>query len=269
MTVLEVKASESSAMDKLEAALDLETKPGLVQGVARNAVASLAGAADFAVLAWDRRDPEDSVPSWAVACGLRWPVHAWLRAEAGKRNSPYIRVVDIPKAISESHTPGSRFVILQDEAATRLHNAGMPSGKARRILGAFVEMADNATEHSLSPIQPFATFEISDGWWEFSVNDLGRGVPDSLRTNPRYANLNDHAAVRAALQDGVSRFDDDTRGTGYGVMLRALAEHECVIRLRTGRIAVRWQGQGIGLTNLIYALVGSRVGLHLRVAGEF
>lgn len=265
---MQVKADESSAMDALEAALDLRTDLGVLPATAARAVVSLAGAADFAVLAWDRGDGGRHVPSWAVACGLRWPIHEWLGTAAAARSSRYVRVVDIPNSTSASHTPGLQFLVFQDEAATRLQTAGMPSSKARRILGAFAEMTDNAIEHSLSPVQPFATFEVADRWWEFSVTDFGRGVPNSLRTNSRYASLTDHAAVRAALQDGVSRFDDDTRGTGYGVMLRALAEHECVVRLRTGRVVVRWSGQGIGLTNLVYELVSARVGLHLRVAGE-
>jgi hypothetical protein len=263
-----VKREESTAMDRLEAALDLNRDLSVLATAGTDRLlSSIAGAADFAVLAWDRGNAGQNVPAWAHARGLRWPLGDWLDGLARHRAARYVRVVGIPDSTGESRRPGSQFLVFQDEAATQLETAGMPSSKARRILGAFAEMTDNAIEHSLSPVQPFATFEISGEWWEFSVTDLGRGVPNSLRTNQRYATLNDHAAVRAALQDGVSRFDDQTRGTGYGVMIRALAEHECVVRLRTGRVVVRWSGHGIGLTNLVYDLVSARPGLHLRVAG--
>jgi len=268
ISFVEVKAHEAHEMDRLEAALDLGARQDRIGPVAARAVHSLAGAADVAVLVWDRCQEGGGIPAWAAGLGFDSPVLRWLRSRVHRTGGLYARAVPIPTSASE-HAPASPFVAFQDEAAARLCERGMPRAKALKILGAFAEMADNTIDHSESPVEPFATFEISRSWWEFSVSDVGRGAPNSLRTNPRYAGLTDHDAVREALKDGVSRFDDATRGSGYGVMLRALAEHDCAIRLRTGHVVVRWSGRGVGLTDLIYELVGPRVGLHVRVAGRF
>ena len=158
--------------------------------------------------------------------------------------------------------------MFQDAATAALVRAGVPRSSALRLLGAFAELADNATDHSGSPVSPFATFKVDADAWEFSVTDFGRGVPASLRTNPKYADLVDHDAVREALKDGVSRFASTERGLGFGVMFRALAEMNCAVRLRTGSVTARWSGQGLGLTSLVYELVGQRAGLHVRVAGK-
>ena len=179
MSPIRVKWDESIAMDALEAALDLEGSSDDIEVAATKSLASLAGAADFSILASDRSDGGQSIPQWAAARGLNASASDWLGAEAQKRTLPYVRVVEIPDSTLDSRRPGSVFVIFQDEAATHLHHAGMPRSKARRVLSAFAEMTDNAIEHSSSPLRPFTTFEIGDSWWEFSVNDVGCGVPNS------------------------------------------------------------------------------------------
>src|SRR5690242_17914153 len=137
MTPVEVKTDESAAMDGLEAALDLAARPEVIEATSSRSLASVAGAADVAILLWDRGDGGRHLPPWARAGGVRRPLRDWLRSDARRRPSSYVRVVDIPSSTAESRTPGSPFVIFQDEAAMRLHRAGMASSTARRLLGAF------------------------------------------------------------------------------------------------------------------------------------
>lgn len=261
MSTMEVKAQEAAAMDRLESALDLGAAPDRVLVVARSATASLAGAADFSVLATASLGGQNTL--FAEASD---PL-AWLRDRQERSSALYARVVTIPGSPA-GRVPGTPFLLFQDETSDRLRRQGMPRQLAPKILAAFAEMADNAIDHSLSTVQPLATFEVDHRWWEFSVTDFGCGVPNSLRTNPKYRSLSDLEAVREAFIDGVSRYSDECRGFGFGVLLRALAEHECVIRMRTGDIVARWTGKGVGVTGLNYQLVSSRPGLHIRVSGS-
>ncbi len=261
MRPMEVKAQEAAAMDRLESALDLGAAPERVRVVAQSATASLAGAADFSVLAATPMGRQNAL--FAEASD---PL-AWLHDRQKRSSALYARVVPIPGSPA-GRVLGTPFLIFQDETSDRLRRLGMSRQLAPKILAAFAEMADNAIDHSLSTVQPFVTFEVDDQGWEFSVTDFGRGVPNSLRTNPQYRTLSDLDAVREALVDGVSRYADECRGFGFGVLLRALAEHECIIRMRTGDIVARWSGKGVGVTGLNYQLVSSRPGLHIRVSGS-
>jgi hypothetical protein len=261
---VQVKATEITNIGRLEDALDLGADDATATRLAWAAMQSLAGGADVAVVAC-ARGALGRMPRWASDLGVVTPVVSWVR---GLRSTTEFGRVELVPSSPREHEPGRPFILFQDECVAQLAARGMRRSTAYQVIGAFAEMADNATEHSRSPVPPFSTFEVTKSWWEFSVTDFGVGIPESLRTNPRYSNLNDREAVQAALRDGVSRLEDGLRGTGYGSMMRALAEHECITRLRTGSVVARWSGRGIGSTDLTYELVGARPGLHVRVVGQ-
>lgn len=78
-------------------------------------------------------------------------------------------------------------------------------------------------------------FAAAPGVFEFVVGDHGVGVVDTLRTNPRFANLNDAGtALELALSEGVSRHTEVGRGLGFRPLFVGLANISHAMRFRTG-----------------------------------
>lgn len=72
-----------------------------------------------------------------------------------------------------------------------------------------------------------------------SVGDNGVGIPDTLRTNTRYAHLeNDSDAIRESLKKHVSRLDEHTRGNGLYHLLELVWKH-------AGRMCIRSYAGGV------------------------
>lgn len=116
-----------------------------------------------------------------------------------------------------------------------LKSSGLSSRFARAVAGAFLEMAGNIGEHSLTPRSAMIGYEFAHGRITCCIADVGVGVLESLRTNPKYQRLQTSAqALDEALKDGVSRFGESGRGYGFSDLLRAIAEQWGIARLRTG-----------------------------------
>lgn len=105
---------------------------------------------------------------------------------------------------------------------------------------AFGETLANAVEHAHSRFgalvcaQRYETKRL-----ELSVVDLGIGIRQSLARNPSYRTLDDAAAVRCALQQGVSGVELPGRGTGLSeLVVRAGHVPRAVIRLLSGTAGV-------------------------------
>src|SRR5213078_530477 len=103
------------------------------------------------------------------------------------------------------------------------------------LAGALAEVVDNVWEHSASDLPGLGAFHLQSRRATFVVADLGIGVLNSLRSNPRYRNLQtSKEALENAVKPGVSRLDEAGRGSGFGTVLRGLAELWGVLRLRSG-----------------------------------
>ncbi len=120
------------------------------------------------------------------------------------------------------------------ENAARRH--GLAPALAAGLLGALLEMQDNVYEHSGAPETGLVAYAVTAQSFEFVVADRGVGVLATLRQNPRYAAVPDAgAALREAIEDGVSRFPDDAgRGTGFNQLFTALVGHNGELRFRSG-----------------------------------
>lgn len=129
----------------------------------------------------------------------------------------------------------------------RIKNAAMRAGfqstTAGGLSAAYWEMAENATLHSGAPRSALAGYFWSERRFEFVVADAGQGVMSSLK--PSYPSLKDHgAALRLALEDGVSRFGPAAnRGNGFGTLFRKLVGLNGSVRLRSGDHALLIAGQ--------------------------
>ncbi len=87
-------------------------------------------------------------------------------------------------------------------------------------------------------------YQALAGAFEFVVADEGIGALASLRSNPRFAALDDdREALPMVLQDGCSRRSDPSRGKGFNDIFRGLADHNGSLRSRSGNATVLIEGK--------------------------
>jgi hypothetical protein len=114
---------------------------------------------------------------------------------------------------------------------------GFSAEFARGVAGALEEMVDNALQHSTD--EPGRTapaimaFEVGLQFFSFAVGDVGRGILNSLRENPRWQALtDDERGLDAVAIHHASRRGSDP-GTGFQLVVRTLADLG-TFRYRTG-----------------------------------
>jgi len=123
---------------------------------------------------------------------------------------------------------------------------GFPARQGAQVVAAMREMRSNIDEHSGAPNSGVVAFKAAaPGRFEFVVADRGRGVLDSLRTSPEYADLESHSqALKLALEEGESR---KGRGSGHGNGFRpifaGMADMSGYLRFRSGDHALVIDGR--------------------------
>lgn len=123
--------------------------------------------------------------------------------------------------------------------------AGFDVRTANELQAAFNEMIENGVQHSGAPIPVLAGYSVQQGVAQFIVADVGRGVLNSLRENPRFAGTQTSAeAVRLALHDGVSRFGD-RGGFGFRPIFKALTAACGTLRFRSGNGCLTMDGTNL------------------------
>lgn len=112
-----------------------------------------------------------------------------------------------------------------------------PRRIAKGLAAAIGEMLDNVWQHSEASVPALLGYEIAEKQITFAIADTGRGILGSLKTNPKYADLQTSmAAIKTAIQPGVSR--SSSGGFGYSTLLRSVAEVWGIARLRSGEAAL-------------------------------
>jgi hypothetical protein len=145
-----------------------------------------------------------------------------------------------------THERVTAFLMEAKRCATEFSH--LPGNVPGQMVAAMYEMKGNIEEHSGSPTTGFIAFQASSDMFEFVVADRGIGLLESLRQNPTFAGMNDHStALRAALSDGVSRFQDPLRGYGFRPIFQGLTDLRGYLRFRTGDHALVMDGTGPSL----------------------
>jgi anti-sigma regulatory factor (Ser/Thr protein kinase) len=118
---------------------------------------------------------------------------------------------------------------------------GAGSAAAQACATAVAAATENAVEHADSPIGALVSAQRYQGTGlELAVVDLGRGIPATLRQNPRHSELSDLDAVQHALRDGVSWLEEEGRGAGLAELVRDVG--------RVGRATLRLSSGAAELT---------------------
>jgi hypothetical protein len=139
----------------------------------------------------------------------------------------------------------------------------LPGSVPGQMAAAIQELEGNIHEHSEAVSTGVLVFRATHGVFEFVVADNGIGLLRSLRSSPMYADLEDHgSALRLALTDGATRYDDPLRGHGFRPIFQGLTDVYGYLRFRTGDHAIVMDG-----TNP--ALATAQVSQKTRMGGFF
>ncbi|HYI01901.1 hypothetical protein [Hyalangium sp.] len=130
-----------------------------------------------------------------------------------------------------------------------LKSQGFSSTLAHALSKALDEMADNVIQHSGSDESKPATgligYHVNERWMQFAVVDLGRGLLNSLRTNPKWSTLSDSkSALQEAIQNYATRRKSEKEGGGFKQVHKALADLNGHLRFRSGDAVLTLDGRG-------------------------
>ncbi|MGE0516348.1 MAG: ATP-binding protein [Hyphomicrobiaceae bacterium] len=140
--------------------------------------------------------------------------------------------------------PEIQWTRLSIRAKQAAIDAGFPRRNAGQLAVALEEMMSNVMEHSGAAHTGLVAFRGSAGIFEFVVADQGIGALASLRRNPQFAELaNSRDALPRVLQTGCTSTGDPERGRGFDDLFRGLANHNGLLRFRSGDAAVVIDGQ--------------------------
>ena len=156
------------------------------------------------------------------------------------------RSVEFHVLYSAEDLKQEEWQLLQARFVRSAQSVGL-SRQAADLLGAALnEMGENAVLHANSPVSALVGYSANQGRAEFCVADVGIGVLASLRTCSEYGGLTrDIQALRAALQNGASRFGPGEGGYGFHQVFKALSSHWGELRFRSGRGCIEMNGQNL------------------------
>jgi len=189
-------------------------------------------------------------------------VTAWLQGHP-QWHSPNSHLGFIrTRGYSDSwYMESTSFLMKAGQAARDISR--LPGSVPGQMAAAIQELEGNIHEHSEAVSTGVLVFRATNGVFEFVVADHGIGLLRSLRSSPMYADLNDHgSALRIALTDGASRYNDPLRGHGFRPIFQGLTDLYGYLRFRTGDHAIVMDG-----TNP--ALATAQVSQKTRMGGFF
>ena len=135
----------------------------------------------------------------------------------------------------------SSFLMKAGQAARAISR--LPGPVPGQMAAAIQELEGNIHEHSEAISTGVLVFRATNGVFEFVVADHGIGLLRSLQSSPMYADLDDHGiALRIALTDGVTRYNDPLRGHGFRPIFQGLTDLYGYLRFRTGDHAIVMDG---------------------------
>lgn len=193
---------------------------------------------------------------------------------AGKARtaSSHLRRVDSLPAefylIDTQTEPGSdNWMAFTIRFARSAQGAGIDKLVSGGLRGALLEMADNAILHSQTDSPILVGYRVLDGFAQFCVADIGIGVLNSLRSCPDFSHLRyDNEAIKAALQDGVSRMGRNQGGLGFREIFTALSEQWGQLRFRSGQGCLMMDGTDLDADHFTEEFVTPLPGFQVTVS---
>jgi anti-sigma regulatory factor (Ser/Thr protein kinase) len=224
---------------------------------------SLAAAVELAIIEahYSELDQRRPTLGFVTNCSTRsiikatnWPLSGKV---SSKRERGVVAIV-LPKP-DESIWWSEQLRLLKNDL-TANH---FPPNLAAALTGGVAEMVDNAWFHGSTDKPALLAYQVRNRRFAFSVADIGVGILESLRQNPKFNWLRSSMeAIHFAIQPGVSRCENG--GMGFTTMLTAMADLWGNARIRSGQAALIVDGtQEIRSKNFIY--LPPLPGLHVSV----
>lgn len=105
----------------------------------------------------------------------------------------------------------------------------------RALKWALSELTENVVFHANAPWGGVACAQSwRPGVVELAIADRGRGIPASLRENPRHATLTDEEALMAAVVRHISGLEDTARGLGLWLVSQMVEVNGGQLEVRCG-----------------------------------
>jgi hypothetical protein len=193
-------------------------------------------------LAGSGRIPDPVASNWLAINGAA-PMVGALHDGRLSWSSPDKRRIGFLRTVGDDadETHLSRFLMQAQCAAREI--AGLPGTAPGQTVAAMEELEGNIREHSGMPSTGLLAYRAAEGIFEFVAADKGVGLLESLRSCRTYAGVPDHGrALQLALDDGVSRFEDEQRGHGFRPIFVGLANLNGSLRFRSGDHALLLDG---------------------------
>ena len=125
------------------------------------------------------------------------------------------------------------WLLFLDRFRRSLRDNGFSNSLSAALSKALGEMTDNVVQHSGT--RGVAVFHVGERWTSWGVADIGRGVLNSLKTNPKWHRLaGSQEALLAVWRDGATRRVSPTRGDGFRQVELSLASLNGRLRFRSG-----------------------------------
>lgn len=130
---------------------------------------------------------------------------------------------------------------IADDLTLSLYSQGYSTDICAYIGWAIGELADNAATHA-KVFPCYAYFEQLSGknrkFLQFTIGDVGVGIPTSLKNNELYKSLEDNKALLTAFKPNVSgRSQEEKRGKGLTDVLKIAMECGSSLRVESNGIA--------------------------------
>lgn len=174
-------------------------------------------------------------------------VYALMQPTKPDDATPTCEIRPAPSA-EEIADLGSPWHAYTQRFRAALVNHGRFGGQyADGLVGVFAEMADNIVQHSGSegaPADGIVGFLVEPSRMRVGVADLGRGVLESLRSNPLHRGLRTtQEALSASVVNHKTRRLDRKEGNGFKEVFSNLAALSGYLRFRCEDAVLTIEGQ--------------------------
>ncbi|MEQ1605636.1 MAG: hypothetical protein ABL999_12285 [Pyrinomonadaceae bacterium] len=180
-------------------------------------------------------DPDSPIVnafSTAKTGKLQLGVHSFFKS---------IEVVNVPVSVEAIEENEWQSFLLRSQQAA--HAAQGDTSLAKAIASTIAEMSENIIWHSDKIESGIVGYQYSKGRFDYVVSDTGIGILASLSKSDQFLSIPDSTeALKLALKNGVSRFSNSRRGTGFNSLVLNLSKRGCDIRFRSGDVSLTFEG---------------------------
>lgn len=224
---------------------------GAKASLARFSGFTLSGAMELFLSAMEEKSSSNLLVEMEASAREGHPIFNPLLAEWHRRSKAHCaedihgtRSVEFFRIRDAASIQGTDFQLARERMSRSMGQAGFSKDFALALAKVFHEMADNVNQHSLSAacsdeLTGLAGYYVADGYVAFCVADLGIGAWGSLGSSRSWGHLKSATeALKAIIVDHASRRDGQGEGDGFKQVLRALADRNAMLRLRSDDASV-------------------------------